>query len=511
MLEERGEKSSSNQTGHLKVGEIEISEADASWNGKDNVLEKIDLSVKPQELVVCTGKVGAGKSSLLALIMDELKITSGKAMSSGTISYCPQEAWIFIGSIRENILFGAQYNEEKYNLVVEKSALSRDIELFPKGDQTIVGDKGVSLSGGQRARINFARALYREADIYIFDDPFSAVDPRVGKKLAYTIQTYLTSKTRIVITHQEHYLPKYNQLITIANGKITDNKKQENKETDSIKLEEPTEESTISLPKVHEESSAQEKFKEKNEEGSLSWSMLKGYLSMKYPLFGWLLYFCFEMSGMGLVYFSDIWLKIWVSTVERQTRELCENSGTENISISIDNDERIIESPFADCENVNLMDLPDSHYYKNVYLGNSRTLKTKLTTVSSLGISIAIPFIVIAFRTTFLRMCVMTNASLHDKMTKQVIRAPVSFFEESSGGVVLNRFSKELGQVDDMLPFTSMDAVSIGLSVIGILTVVGFANIYTVLISVPLLYICLYLRRYYIKVSSRSKNQMPIK
>ena len=117
-------------------------------------------------------------------------------------------------------------------------------------------------------------------------------------------------------------------------------------------------------------------------------------------------------------------------------------------------------------------------------------------------ISLAIPFIVIAFRTTYLRMCVMTNASLHNKMTQQVIRAPVNFFEDSSGGVVLNRFSKELGQVDDMLPFTSMDAVSIGLSVLGILTVVGFANIFTVLISIPLLFICLYLRRYYIKVSN---------
>jgi len=484
MLEEQSD-SSNQMNEELAVGEIQIEDTNASWNGKEDVLTGISLSVQPQELIVCAGKVGAGKSSLLALVMDELKITSGKSLSNGSISYCPQEAWIFIGSIRENILFGASYNEQKYNEIVKLSALSRDIELFPEGDMTIVGDKGVSLSGGQRARINFARALYREADIYIFDDPFSAVDPKVGKKLAYTIQTYLTNKTRLVITHQEHYLPKYNQLITIADGKITKNEK--NEDLENIVLEEPTEDSTISLPKVQPEKSAQEKFKEKNEEGSLSWKMLKGYLSMRYPLFGWLIYFAFESSGMGLVYFSDIWLKIWVSNVEEQTRDLCAQNSA-NLSIAV-NDTRFLPS-VENCETVNLMDLPYSDYYKNVYL----------------VISLAIPFVVIAFRTTYLRMCVMTNASLHNKMTQQVIRAPVNFFEDSSGGVVLNRFSKELGQVDDMLPFTSMDAVSIGLSVLGILTVVGFANIFTVLISIPLLFICLYLRRYYIKTARQLKR-----
>jgi ATP-binding cassette subfamily C (CFTR/MRP) protein 4 len=363
MLEEQSD-SSNQMNKEVAVGEIQIKDTNASWNGKEDVLTGISLSVKPQELIVCAGKVGAGKSSLLALVMNELKITSGKALSNGNISYCPQEAWIFIGSIRENILFGASYNEQKYNEIVKLSALSRDIELFPEGDMTIVGDKGVSLSGGQRARINFARALYREADIYIFDDPFSAVDPKVGKKLAYTIQTYLTNKTRLIITHQEHYLPKYNQLITIADGKITKNEK--NEDLQNIVLEEPTEDSTISLPKVQPEKSAQEKFKEKNEEGSLSWKMLKGYLSMRYPLFGWLIYFAFESSGMGLVYFSDIWLKIWVSNVEEQTRDLCAQNSA-NLSIAV-NDTRFLPS-VENCETVNLMDLPYSDYYKNVYLG----------------------------------------------------------------------------------------------------------------------------------------------
>jgi len=104
MLEEQSD-SSNQMNKEVAVGEIQIKDTNASWNGKEDVLTGISLSVKPQELIVCAGKVGAGKSSLLALVMNELKITSGKALSNGNISYCPQEAWIFIGSIRENILF----------------------------------------------------------------------------------------------------------------------------------------------------------------------------------------------------------------------------------------------------------------------------------------------------------------------------------------------------------------------------------------------------------------------
>lgn len=119
--------------------------------------------------------VGAGKSTLLSTILGEVHIIDGKVKVQGTISYASQESWIFGASVRQNIIFGELYDSQRYNRVVKVCALERDFEQFPEGDQTVVGERGSSLSGGQKARINLARAVYRQADIYLMDDPLSAV------------------------------------------------------------------------------------------------------------------------------------------------------------------------------------------------------------------------------------------------------------------------------------------------------------------------------------------------
>ena len=116
-------------------------------------------------------------------ILHELSLESGSLRVKGRVSYAPQESWAFMSSIRENILFGTEFDETKYNNVVNVCALDRDFKLFPYGDRTLVGERGVSLSGGQKARITLARALYREADIYLLDDPLSAVDASVAKHI----------------------------------------------------------------------------------------------------------------------------------------------------------------------------------------------------------------------------------------------------------------------------------------------------------------------------------------
>ncbi|CAG2119003.1 unnamed protein product, partial [Medioppia subpectinata] len=130
-----------------------------------------------------------------------------------------QESWAFIASVRQNILFGSQYNEEKYNRVVKACALDRDFKLFPYGDQTLVGERGVSLSGGQKARISLARALYHSADIYLLDDPLSAVDTHVAKHLFQKCCVeYLKNKTRILVTHQIQFLKDAHQILVLNDG-----------------------------------------------------------------------------------------------------------------------------------------------------------------------------------------------------------------------------------------------------------------------------------------------------
>lgn len=187
----------------------------------DNTLSNINLKVTPGRLVAVIGPVGSGKTSLLHLILKELPLLSGSVEVTGTISYASQEPWLFAGTVRQNILFGRPMNKERYKTVVHKCALAKDFKLFPHGDRTIIGERGISLSGGQRARINLARAVYKKADIYLLDDPLSAVDTHVGKQLFEScISNYLCDKTCILVTHQLQYLKKVDQIIILNNGMI---------------------------------------------------------------------------------------------------------------------------------------------------------------------------------------------------------------------------------------------------------------------------------------------------
>lgn len=202
---------------------IVMKNATAKWlpNYAENSLSNINLKVTPGRLVAVIGPVGSGKSSLLQAILKELPLSSGSVDVNGIISYCSQEPWLFSGTVRQNILFGRQMNKERYKTVIHKCALAKDFKLFPHGDRTLVGERGISLSGGQKARINLARAVYKKADIYLLDDPLSAVDTHVGKQLFEScISNYLCDKTCILVTHQLQYLKKVDQIIILNNGVI---------------------------------------------------------------------------------------------------------------------------------------------------------------------------------------------------------------------------------------------------------------------------------------------------
>lgn len=148
----------------------------------------------------------------------ELDVINGSIELNGIISYASQEPWVFAATVRQNILFGADYDKDRYNDVVKVCALEKDFTQFPDGDRTIVGDRGASLSGGQKARINLARAVYRDADIYLLDDPLSAVDIHVAKHLYdECINGYLSNKTRILVTHQVHLLKNADNLVILNN------------------------------------------------------------------------------------------------------------------------------------------------------------------------------------------------------------------------------------------------------------------------------------------------------
>ena len=189
---------------------------------KDESFQRdIDFTAKKGSLTVITGSVGSGKSTLLSAIAGEIPDQNWAITYNGTVVYVPQIAWIFSGTIRENILFGEQYEEWKYNRVIEACALTEDIEKFPDCDQTIVGERGVVLSGGQRARVSLARAVYVEADLYLLDDPFSALDLKVAQHIfRECIKGLLGQKTRLLTTHYERVIREADEIIVLCKGRI---------------------------------------------------------------------------------------------------------------------------------------------------------------------------------------------------------------------------------------------------------------------------------------------------
>jgi len=157
----------------------------AKWHGdgKEDTLRNVSLTVPPGSFIAIVGQVGSGKSSLLQAILQELPLTSGSIECHGRINYVSQQPWIFASSVKQNVLFGQTMDKSRYDEVIRVCQMESDINSFPHGDRTIVGERGMNLSGGQRARINLARAIYKDADIYLLDDPLSAVDSHVSRCL----------------------------------------------------------------------------------------------------------------------------------------------------------------------------------------------------------------------------------------------------------------------------------------------------------------------------------------
>ncbi|XP_078163870.1 putative ABC transporter C family member 15 [Carex rostrata] len=203
--------------------EIEIKDGAFSWETESKVptLVEIQLSIcKGMKVAIC-GSVGSGKSSLLSCILGEIPKLSGVARVRGTKAYVPQTPWILSGNVRENILFGKPYERQKYEKTIEACALRKDLELFANGDLTEIGERGINMSGGQKQRIQIARAVYQDADIYILDDPFSAVDAHTGSQLFKDcLMGILKEKTILYVTHQVEFLPAADLILVMQDGKI---------------------------------------------------------------------------------------------------------------------------------------------------------------------------------------------------------------------------------------------------------------------------------------------------
>ncbi|KAL6776048.1 hypothetical protein ACKKBG_A19595 [Auxenochlorella protothecoides x Auxenochlorella symbiontica] len=184
-------------------------------------LRNISLQIKPGELVCCVGRVGMGKSSLVQAILGEMDKETGHVRVGGSMAYVAQQAWIINASVKENVSFGKEWDEAKWNATVEACCLSQDLETLPGGADTEIGEKGINLSGGQKQRVSLARAMYQDADVYIMDDPLSAVDVHVGRHIFENLITgALKGKTRLLVTNQLQYCHHADQIIVVDEGQV---------------------------------------------------------------------------------------------------------------------------------------------------------------------------------------------------------------------------------------------------------------------------------------------------
>ena len=209
-------------------GDVAITMADASFSwdreAETPTIKNVSLDVKKGQLVAVVGTVGCGKSSLISSFLGEMEKVDGRVTVNGSIAYVAQQAWIMNETLKNNILFNQPYDEEKYKKCLEACALEPDLKMLPGGDETEIGEKGINLSGGQKQRVSLARACYSNADIFLLDDPLSAVDSHVGKHIFEEVigGGLLRDKTRVLVTHGVSFLPKVDKIVVMKDGEISE-------------------------------------------------------------------------------------------------------------------------------------------------------------------------------------------------------------------------------------------------------------------------------------------------
>ncbi|KAK5646965.1 hypothetical protein RI129_005429 [Pyrocoelia pectoralis] len=482
----------------IKGGSARWSEASVH----DYIFKNLNINIKQGSVVAIIGPVGSGKSSLLQVILKELPLLEGKLKVYGDIGYASQEPWLFTGTIRQNITFNKIYENQRYWNVVTKCSLKRDFSLFPNSDKTIVGERGVSLSGGQRARINLARAVYQDADIYLLDDPLSAVDAHVGKELFdRCIMGYLKGKTVILVTHQLQFLKDVHHIIIVEDGSVKaqgtfdelqksglDFAKMLRNELEAVEEKESKlskisrENSVVSMASLDNMSIGEVvKFnEEQTTKGTVS-----GYVYKMYLVAGnsWFVVCCIALMfllAQLTASVGDLFITYWVNA-EGKRFNLNESSVYTN-----DTNETIFAPQNITTDSWNISTETSIYIY---------TVLTSIVVVLAITRSIS-----------FFYACMRSSVKLHDNMFNSIISGSMRFFNTNSSGRILNRFSKDMGAIDELLPTAMIDCVQIFLVLFGIIAVVGSVNPWLLIPTFVIAVIFYFLRRFYLSTSRSVKR-----
>ncbi|XP_040422230.1 multidrug resistance-associated protein 1-like isoform X2 [Cygnus olor] len=456
------------------------------------ILKNLSVSIPEGSLVAVVGQVGSGKSSFLSAILGEMEKLEGTVQRRGSVAYIAQQAWIQNDSLQENILFGANLNRSYYELVLECCALLPDLEQLPKGDQTEIGERGINISGGQKQRVSLARAVYSNADLYLLDDPLSAVDVHVGKHLFEKLigpSGLLKNKTRVLVTHNLMLLPHADLIIVMEEGKISEmGTYQEliSKKANFVELihvfgaenrsEETTPKEVISskekcqlerslkqreLQKLKHSSFDQWKIltnnKEKVATGGMKLSIVLKYLQAFNWRWMWLTIAAY-LGQNALAIGQNLWLSTWTAETAKA------NDFTE---------------------------WKQSQNYKLGIYGLMGFLQGLLVCCGAYVLT---------------RGSLCASRELHHQLLDSVLHLPLQHFETNPVGQIINRFTKDLFIVDIRFHYYLQTWLNCTLDVIGTILVITFASPLFIVAVIPLGYLYFTIQRYYIASSRQIRR-----
>uniref|UniRef100_A0A8C2LWX6 ABC-type glutathione-S-conjugate transporter n=1 Tax=Cricetulus griseus TaxID=10029 RepID=A0A8C2LWX6_CRIGR len=514
---------------------VQFSEASFTWDpDMDPAIRDVSLDIKPGQLVAVVGTVGSGKSSLIAAMLGEMETVHGHITIKGTTAYVPQQSWIQNGTIKDNIIFGSEFNENKYQQVLEACALLPDLEILPGGDMAEIGEKGINLSGGQKQRVSLARATYQDSDIYILDDPLSAVDAHVGKHIFNKVigpNGLLNGKTRILVTHSIHFLPQVDEIIVLGNGTVLEKGSYQNLLSKKgvfaknlktfVKHSGPEGEATVNddseeddddcglIPTVEEipEDAASLTMKRENslrrtlsrssrssgrhvkslkdslrvknanalkekeelvkgqklikkefvETGKVKFSIYLKYLQ---SVGWWSIAFVIFSYGLNSVAFigSNLWLSAWTS----------------------------------DSQNFNSTNYPTSQ--RDMRIG----------VFGALGLAQGVFVFIASIWSVY--ACNYSSKTLHKQLLTNILRAPMSFFDTTPTGRIVNRFSGDISTVDDILPQTLRSWLMCFFGIISTLVMICMATPIFAVIIIPLAIIYVSVQVFYVATSRQLRR-----
>ncbi|KAK8386783.1 hypothetical protein O3P69_017907 [Scylla paramamosain] len=513
-----------------------------SWGHSDGdekpVLRGLNMTVEKGSLVAVVGTVGAGKSSLCSAILGEMEKQSGRVNVKGSVAYVAQQPWIQNNTVENNILFNQIKDKDFYNKCIQSCALSSDLEILPGGDQTEIGEKGINLSGGQKQRVSLARALYSDADIFLLDDPLSAVDSHVGKHIFDHVigpSGMLKHKTRILVTHGITYLPKADKIVVLKNGEISEqgtySQLVENKgEFNEFLLqylaqeeEEDLEDDLDELENIKqnlENKMGREVFqrqisrkRQESESESIEGDRGRHHTgekpkreSLKRPK---------KISES-----EKTKAPLAASPVEKKAGEKliqAEKAETGRVSFKvylyyirsigitatlITTLSYILSQACSVGANVWLAALSEENYTDGVMDDHDRDLYLGVYTALGVGqaLFIMIGAMMIAGAT------VHASVILHKMLLRNVLRSPMSFFDVTPIGRIVNRFAKDIDTVDVMLPTNFRAWIGCLISVVATFAVIIGVTVEFTLVMIPTMIIYYFVQVLYVSTSRQLKR-----